>query len=338
MLDPLADAHGYHFKDSPLVLHDQAFADDLSILSSCPSLNQATIDVVERFLEWAFLKAKPSKCVCMAMKRFEPNSVVEKLKDVVYSPFDPDLKIAGEKIRFIVNIAIDPASLHYDHFKELGRFISVDLKEDKIKSEVRKRFLDDMEKVESSGVNGLCKLFLYQHFVLTRLSWAFLVHDFCLTFAHELEEIATKRLKAWSGLYRSADIGTLYRKREHLGLQLTNISSHYKHMQVTKSCLLSTSQDPRIQEIFLRKQTRVNTFSRIWSGPKTLTELKPVLEHSLRFAGQTDRTGLGSGNYVAKPSLPEIRAKMAGVLGALEEEKRVNHSPRLAQQGVDALG
>jgi len=233
-----------------------------------------------------------------------------------------------------VNIAIDPASLHYDHFKELGRFISVDLKEDKIKSEVRKRFLDDMEKVESSGVNGLCKLFLYQHFVLTRLSWAFLVHDFCLTFAHELEEIATKRLKAWSGLYRSADIGTLYRKREHLGLQLTNISSHYKHMQVTKSCLLSTSQDPRIQEIFLRKQTRVNTFSRIWSGPKTLTELKPVLEHSLRFAGQTDRTGLGSGNYVAKPSLPEIRAKMAGVLGALEEEKRVNHSSRLAQQGV----
>ena len=93
----------------------------------CPSLNQATIDVVQHFLEWAFLKAKPCKCVCMAVKRFEPNSVVEKLKDVVYSPFDPDLKIAGEKIRFIVNIAIDPASLHYDHF------ISVDLKEDKIK-------------------------------------------------------------------------------------------------------------------------------------------------------------------------------------------------------------
>jgi len=134
MLDPLADAHA---------TYDQAFADDLSILSSCPSLNQATIDVVQRFLEWAFLKAKPSKCVCMAMKRFEPNSVVEKLKDVVYSPFDPDLKIAGEKIRFIVNTAVDPASLHYDHFKELGRFISVDLKEDKIKSEVRKRFLDD---------------------------------------------------------------------------------------------------------------------------------------------------------------------------------------------------
>ena len=28
MLGPLAEKHGYHFKDSPLVLHDQAFADD----------------------------------------------------------------------------------------------------------------------------------------------------------------------------------------------------------------------------------------------------------------------------------------------------------------------
>ena len=73
----------------------------------------------------------------------------------------------AEKLRFIVNVAVDPSSLHYDHFKELGRFISVDLKEDKIRREIRKRFLDDMEKIEASGVNGLCKLFLYEHFVVS---------------------------------------------------------------------------------------------------------------------------------------------------------------------------
>jgi hypothetical protein len=193
-----------------------------------------------------------------------------------------------------------------------------------------------MEKIEKSGVNGLCKLFLYQHFVVTRLSWPFLVHDLCLTFANELEEIATKRLKAWSGLYRSADVGALYRQREHLGLQLTSISSHFKHLQVTKSCLLSTSQDPRIQEIFSRKQERVNAFNRVWSGPKALTELDPVVEHNLRFAGQTDRRGLGSqkNTYLAKPSVPEVRAKTTEILNMLEEEKRVNHSSCLAQQGV----
>ena len=74
-LDLLGEKHGYHFKDTPIVLHDQAFADDLSILTSTPKLNQETIDLVQRFLVWAFLKAKPPKCVCMGMKRFDPRNV-----------------------------------------------------------------------------------------------------------------------------------------------------------------------------------------------------------------------------------------------------------------------
>jgi hypothetical protein len=131
-------------------------------------LNQETIDLVQRFLVWAFLKAKPPKCVCMGMKRFDPRNVhkveYHRTSEACYSPFDPELTIAGEKIRFIVNVAVDPNSLHYDHFKELGRFISVDLTETKIQTEITKRFSDDMNKIEGSGVNGLCKLFLYEHF------------------------------------------------------------------------------------------------------------------------------------------------------------------------------
>ena len=77
--------------------------------------------------------------------------------ETVYCPFDPALTIDGERLKFIVNIANDPAILH---FKELGRFISVDLKEDKIKSEIRRRVFSDMETVEASGINGLRKLYL----------------------------------------------------------------------------------------------------------------------------------------------------------------------------------
>jgi len=71
----------------------------------------------------------------MAMKRCDLRSGTNSTS---YSPFDPELKIAGKGIRFIVNIALDP-SLQYDHFKELGRFISVNLKETKIKFEIRVR-------------------------------------------------------------------------------------------------------------------------------------------------------------------------------------------------------
>jgi zinc-binding in reverse transcriptase len=107
-------------------------------------------------------------------------------------------------------------------------------------------------------------------------------------------------------------------------------------MQIVKSCLLSSSQDPRIQQIFTRKQQRVSAFANRWSGPKALSLLAPVVEHSMRFAGQTNRAGLGSqrDTYIAKPTLSEIRAKTAETLGLLEEEKLLSHASCLVQQGV----
>src|ERR1043165_5649067 len=122
------------------------------------------------------------------------------------------------RLQFIVNTAADPTTLQHDHFKELGRWISVDLSEDKVKQEVRRRLKADMDLVEQAGINGLCKAFLYEHFVVRRLSWVFLVHDFCLSFAKELNDSVTPTLRR-VGLYKSSDSGSLYRLREHLGLQ-----------------------------------------------------------------------------------------------------------------------
>ena len=338
LLKPLSIHRGYQFKDSTIVLHEQAFADDLSIVSSSPKLNQATINVVVTFLLWACLRAKPPKCVCMGMKKFDPRWVHKidytRHNTNVYTPFDPELTIAGEKIRFIVNVAADPNSLQSDHPKELGRFISVDINEEKVKQEIRRRMFSDMDLIETCGVNGLCKLFLYQHFVISRLSWVFLVHDLSLSFANELDHKIVARLKRWAGLYRSADVGALFRQREHLGLQLTSVSCHYQHMQVVKSCLLMTSQDPLVQQIYNRKSERVSAFARRWSGPKALTQITPMVEHSLHFAGQGNRTGLGFDRYCANPTLPELRAKTGEALAQLQEEKLVQHAACLVRQGV----
>ena len=126
------------------------------------------------------------------MKQFDPRNEhkvdFERYAATVYCPYDPELTINGERLKFIVDAAADESSLQYDHFKELGRFISVDLKEDKMKTEVRRRLDNDIDLVDKSGLNGLCKLFLYEHFVIRRLSWVFLVHDFNLWFAKELEK------------------------------------------------------------------------------------------------------------------------------------------------------
>ena len=73
-------------------------------------------------------------------------------------------------------------------------------------------------------------------------------------------------------------------------------------MQIVKACLLSTSQDPLIQEIFALKQQRVSAFTQRWSGPKALSLVAPVVDHNLRFAGQSDRAvGLETRHVFCQP-------------------------------------
>ena len=211
------------------MLHEQAFADDLSVVASSPEAAQLTLNVFDRGLLWAKLFAKPPKCVCFGLKKFDSRNEHKiqytRFGNTVYCPFDPNLTISGKKMGFITSEA-DPDSLQSDHFKELGRWISVDLSEDKVKKEISKKASNDLEKIELSGVNGLCKLFLYQHFLVSRLSWVFLVHDLSVSFAKELDRKVIPKLKAWAGLFRSSDLGALFRRRENFGLQLTLLHAH----------------------------------------------------------------------------------------------------------------
>ena len=159
------------------------------------------------------MKAKPQKCVSYAAKQFDPRNVhnlpFKAHKDSRYSPFDPLLTIGGKKINFIVtpctrcsrgancptgaccpcsscHTGPDPKSLFHDHFKFLGRRTGVDLNEIKTTDLVRKKFKADMDLVDNTGLNGLMKLWLYEHFVISRLSWFFIVHDFSFSFSIEL--------------------------------------------------------------------------------------------------------------------------------------------------------
>jgi len=287
------------------------------------------------------MQANPKKCITMGMKKFDPRYVpnidYERYGDTVYCPYDPNLTIGGEKLKFIVNAAADPDSLQFDHFKELGRFISVNLKEDKMETEICRRLEKDMNTVDACGVNGLCKLFLYEHFVVRRLSWVFMVHDLSLSFSQELDRKTIPRLKSWAGLYRGTEVGALFRSREHLGLQLTSIEERYQHLQVVKCCLLQSSQDECIRTLYAQRKEKVCEFTARWSGPKELAQLEPVADHALRFAGQTNRAGLGANKknpYIANPSVVERRDKITSTLAAQREEEHMRHAACLVRQGV----
>jgi len=111
----------------------------------------------------------------------------------------------------------------------------------------------------------------------------------------EINKRVVSRLKSWIGLYRNADIGTLFRQRRDFGLQLTSLEHQYMHLQVVKCSLLQNSKDVDVRAIYEQRKARLSAFANRWSGPKELVKLEPIVDHRLRFAGQTGTAGLGAG-------------------------------------------
>ena len=99
-------------------------------------------------------------------------------------------------------------------------------------------------------------------------------------FSVELDKVSIPFLKRWTGLYRSADIGCLFRLRKDLGLQLTSFTFHFKHLQLVRCCLLKNSRDPVVAGAFTLKAARERSFSRTWSASQELEKLGLLVEHA----------------------------------------------------------
>ena len=125
----------------------------------------------------------------LGFKLFESKIKNEKfipLTDSVYSPFDAGIIIDGQVIKFSVN-PTEKETFKANHFKFLGRWINPLLKEKEIKDKIVATLTEDIELVKNSKVNGFMKLWLYQFYVLSHLSWPFLINDLDLSFAQDLQ-------------------------------------------------------------------------------------------------------------------------------------------------------
>ncbi len=172
LLSALTEEVGYKFKGAQVTLHDLAYADDLTLLSRTTAKAQHSLAVVDRFLDWTrTMAAKPSKCRSLAFKYWTPadaNGGRKRLLDHAYAPFDPELKIGGQLIRFISQ----------DCFKFLGWKVYHHMRETDQKQEVHDMFVSRMELIDKTILQGFMKLWLYQHYVVAYLAWPFMVYDF----------------------------------------------------------------------------------------------------------------------------------------------------------------
>ena len=182
------------------------------------------------------------------------NIEITPYQDTQYSPYDAKLTIGGERMKFIVD-ETKSNEFQKTHFKFLGRWISVDLDDHKVRDLLHQIILERVCAVDRCAVNGLMKLWLYQFYVIPSISWPFLIHDINLYFVEELQKHVNVYLRKWAGLFKKADPGVLYRPKTLLGLGLTSLVRHFKSMQIVKCHICKRSEDMVTKTLYERYPT-----------------------------------------------------------------------------------
>jgi len=335
-LRPLQEKHGYGFKTVNIKTLAEAYADDLAIQTKDSKSNQIVCDTTNAWLDWTVtMKAKPKKCVSLGLKQFDnrikSETFVPTYPGMTYSPFDPKLTIDNKPMNYILS---DPNTFKGQHFKFLGRWINFNLSETEIKAKITSAFEQDVSTVDKARINGVMKLWLYQHYILPRNSWSLLIHDLDLSFAQGMQTYVQPLLKRWSGVGRTVDPGFLYRTRENFGLQLTSVADYYVSMQLIKAQLLQSSVDSNIRVLWEAKTKKEAKLTRHFRVSKLNTVVNAQVTLDLCYPTQSGRQGLGSGNFKANPTVGEKRKMASTTAKSFAEDTRVQHATGLAQQGT----
>ena len=119
------------------------------------------------------------------------------------------------------------------------------------------------EGVDKTPLSARQKLLLFKLAICLPLTWDLSVNHFPASWLEfTLQPIATKFLKRWSGLAKSADTGCLFLPKKKGGLELPSLVTLYKKLQVAKAAVYTCSRDPVVRAIATQETRKEATQTR----------------------------------------------------------------------------
>ena len=336
-LEPLEKQHAVTI-EGEIKIFLKAYADDLELTTTTPWGHQEVLLQVDDWLDWTMtMRAKPAKCVCLGFRQFRRDAPVSEyvpVDDSIYSAYYPQLKIAGQYMKFI----LQDSSFKGSRFKFLGRSTTPNLDESANKKVFRKTYNHLMEIVDNDPVDGFSKLWIYQSFLLGTCSWPLLIQDFNRDFVKtQVTRPCGVYLKRWAGLFRSVDIGCLYRRKERFGLGLSSFTTYFEKLQVIKLHLVKHSADPHVADLYEMRRKREEHQTSVWRPTRLLEKVCSMTDFDLKFqnAAAGDRRGLGHGLFTqSKVGTASHRELCTRNVQRIVDESHEVHSLGLNMQGT----
>ena len=241
--------------------------------------------------------------------------------------FDPCLSIAGGRIQYLDD----------GDFKYLGRLLNTTASEITSRTQLQAKLKTLLSIVDDSLPPGTSRLWLYHHFVVPKLSLAFLTLDLPLTFAKKLYAMAVAFLKKWSGLPRCANTAILFvGDQRRPVLKVHNLYTLWKQQGV-KFELLRKSLNPRsrkLHDIILARQRK---WKRRFAPAVEVACATTVVESNTaamnRPSSLRQGQGFSSNTSTSPPSNSTLRHQVSSHLRAIDVEEQLSRLKALQLQG-----
>ena len=170
-------------------------------------------------------------------------------------PYNPRLRLDGETIPFIGS----------NTFSFLGAPVSVHGSDNKTRSNLLSKLSVLLGKVDKTLLSAWQKRLLFKLAICPCLTWDLSVNHFPVSWLEStLQPIATKFLKRWSGLAKSADTGCLFLPKEKGVLELPSLVTLYKKLEVAKAAAYTCSRDPVVRAIATQETRKEATQTRLF--------------------------------------------------------------------------
>jgi Reverse transcriptase (RNA-dependent DNA polymerase) len=213
---------------------DPSFADDLTIVTRTVAGSQFLLDKLHSFLTWSrTMRLKVPKCLALAFG-YQGSTV--------WGSFDPQLAVGGQVIP-----VMGPAGCKY-----LGRRLDPSLSEVGVKAFLCDSLLCWMRLVDGTPLLGSMRCWIYDAFIVPKLSWFFTIHNLSLSFVKEsLHTLVLPFLKRWCVIPKGGNSAILFcGPPRALGLALKPVYTVYKACQVVRRSILQRSRDPTARLVF----------------------------------------------------------------------------------------
>ena len=232
---------GYSPKSCPKKINLLQYADDTSLIADGPSSCQKILSTTESWLSWSGMKANVPKCVCVA------------ISSSTGKPYNPNLTLDSEPIPYLAD-----STFHF-----LGAPVSVHSTNADSREHLLAKLSSLLQKVDVVPITRQQKLKMFKVGICPRLAWDLSASTFPITWLQtKLQPIATKYLKRWSGLARSADPNRLFLPKTNGGLDLPHLTTMYKRLQTAKATSYICSRDSVVRSFATQETLRESNLQR----------------------------------------------------------------------------